>query len=65
LHFLLCNGSQASAAQIEAIAIYLVAYATLAITGRRLGDIYGYDTKKAQRKNVLLAGVLGFTVKSL
>ena len=32
----------ASAAQIEAvIAIYLIAYATLVITGGRLGDIYG------------------------
>jgi hypothetical protein len=32
----------ASAAQIEAvIAIYLIAYATLVVTGGRLGDIYG------------------------
>src|ERR1700730_4390215 len=46
-------------AQIEAvIAIYLIAYATLVITGGRLGDIYG-------TKNVFLAGVLGFTVTSL
>jgi MFS family permease len=50
---------QASAAQIEAvIAIYLIAYATLVVTGGRLGDIYG-------TKNVFLAGVLGFTVTSL
>jgi MFS family permease len=49
----------ASPAQIEAvIAIYLIAYATLVITGGRLGDIYG-------TKNVFLAGVLGFTVTSL
>jgi MFS family permease len=32
----------ASAAQIEAvIAVYLIAYATLVVTGGRLGDIYG------------------------
>ena len=32
----------ASPAQIEAvIAIYLIAYATLVVTGGRLGDIYG------------------------
>jgi EmrB/QacA subfamily drug resistance transporter len=50
---------RASAAQIEAvIAIYLIAYATLVVTGGRLGDIYG-------TKNVFLAGVLGFTVTSL
>jgi EmrB/QacA subfamily drug resistance transporter len=50
---------QASAAQIEAvIAIYLIAYATLVVTGGRLGDIYG-------TKNVFLAGVFGFTVTSL
>jgi MFS family permease len=49
----------ASPAQIESvIAIYLIAYATLVITGGRLGDIYG-------TKNVFLAGVLGFTVTSL
>jgi MFS family permease len=49
----------ASAAQIEAvIAIYLIAYATLVITGGRLGDIYG-------TKNVFITGVLGFTVTSL
>jgi MFS family permease len=49
----------ASAAQIEAvIAVYLIAYATLVVTGGRLGDIYG-------TKNVFIAGVLGFTVTSL
>src|SRR5438034_5788273 len=49
----------ASAAQIEAvIAVYLIAYATLVVTGGRLGDIYG-------TKNVFIAGVFGFTVTSL
>src|SRR5271170_498004 len=49
----------ASPAQIEAvIAIYLIAYATLVVTGGRLGDIYG-------TKNVFLAGVAGFTATSL
>ena len=50
---------RAGAAQIEAvIAIYLIAYATLVVTGGRLGDIYG-------TKNVFIAGVLGFTVTSV
>ena len=50
---------RASAAQIEAvIAIYLIAYATLVVTGGRLGDIYG-------TRNVFIAGVLGFTITSL
>lgn len=50
---------KASAAEIEAvIAIYLIAYATLVVTGGRLGDIHG-------TKNVFVAGVLGFTVTSL
>src|SRR5882672_3161658 len=50
---------RASAAQIEAvIAIYLIAYATLVVTGGRLGDIYG-------TKAVFIAGVAGFTVTSL
>ena len=50
---------RASAAQIEAvIAIYLIAYATLVVSGGRLGDIYG-------TKNVFIAGVSGFTVTSL
>jgi EmrB/QacA subfamily drug resistance transporter len=49
----------ASAAQIEAvIAVYLIAYATLVVTGGRLGDIHG-------TKHVFLAGVLGFTLTSL
>ena len=49
----------ASPAQIEAvIAIYLIAYATLVVTGGRLGDIYG-------TKNIFLAGVSGFTATSL
>src|SRR5258707_12566318 len=49
----------ASPAQIEAvIAIYLIAYATLVVTGGRLGDIYG-------TKNVFLAGVFGFSITSL
>jgi MFS family permease len=49
----------ASAAQIEAvIAIYLIGYATLVVTGGRLGDIYG-------TRNVFIAGVAGFTVTSL
>jgi EmrB/QacA subfamily drug resistance transporter len=50
---------QASAAQIEAvIAIYLIAYATLVVTGGRLGDIHG-------TRNVFIAGVAGFTATSL
>src|SRR6202048_2645186 len=49
----------ASPAQIEAvIAIYLIAYATLVVTGGRLGDIYG-------TKTIFLAGVFGFSVTSL
>ncbi len=49
----------ASPAQIESvIAIYLIAYATLVVTGGRLGDIYG-------TKPVFIAGVLGFTLTSL
>src|ERR1700685_4793585 len=48
----------ASPAQIEAvIALYLIAYATLVVTGGRLGDIYG-------TKNVFLAGVAGFSAPS-
>ncbi len=50
---------QATPAQIESvIAIYLIAYATLVVTGGRLGDIHG-------TRNVFLAGVLGFTATSL
>src|SRR5439155_16750849 len=49
----------ATPAQIESvIAIYLIAYATLVVTGGRLGDIHG-------TRNVFLAGVLGFTAPSL
>src|SRR5438552_17105200 len=49
----------ATPAQIESvIAIYLIAYATLVVTGGRLGDIHG-------AKNVFLAGVLGCTLTSL
>ena len=49
----------ASAAQIEAvIAIYLIAYATLVVTGGRLGDIHG-------ARNVFISGVAGFTITSL
>jgi len=49
----------ATPAQIESvIAIYLIAYATLVVTGGRLGDIHG-------TKTIFLAGVLGFTVTSL
>ncbi|HVX79119.1 MAG TPA: MFS transporter [Bradyrhizobium sp.] len=49
----------ASSAEIESvIAIYLIAYATLVVTGGRLGDIYG--TKK-----IFIGGVLGFTLTSL
>jgi EmrB/QacA subfamily drug resistance transporter len=49
----------ASTAEIESvIAIYLIAYATLIVTGGRLGDIYG-------TKGVFLTGVLGFTLTSL
>src|SRR6516164_3361972 len=50
---------KASPAQIESvIAIYLIAYATLIVTGGRLGDIYG-------TKSVFVAGVAGFTLTSL
>jgi len=49
----------ASTAEIESIiAIYLIGYATLIVTGGRLGDIYG-------TKGVFLLGVLGFTLTSL
>jgi MFS family permease len=50
---------RASPAEIESvIAIYLIAYATLVVTGGRLGDIFG-------TKAVFIAGVLGFTLTSL
>ncbi|MBV8925419.1 MAG: MFS transporter [Bradyrhizobium sp.] len=49
----------ASTAEVESvIAIYLIAYATLIVTGGRLGDIYGI-------KSIFLAGVSGFTLTSL
>jgi MFS family permease len=49
----------AASAEIQAvIAIYQIAYASLVITGGRLGDIIG-------RKRVFIAGVLGFTLASL
>ena len=49
----------ASPAEVESvIAIYLIAYATLIVTGGRLGDIHG-------TKAVFLAGVFGFTLTSL
>src|ERR1700731_4918969 len=49
----------ASPAQIESvIAIYLIGYATLVVTGGRLGDIHGTRT-------TFLAGVGGFTLMSL
>src|SRR6201997_21093 len=49
----------ASPAEVESvIAIYLIGYATLIVTGGRLGDIYG-------TKMVFLTGVAGFTLTSL
>jgi len=49
----------ASPAEIEAvIAVYLIAYATLVVTGGRLGDIFG-------TKNIFIAGVAGFSLTSL
>jgi MFS family permease len=49
----------AGAAEIEAvIAIYLIGYATLVVTGGRLGDICGTRT-------MFLTGVAGFTLTSL
>jgi len=49
----------ASPAQIESvIALYLIAYATLVVTGGRLGDTYGTGP-------IFIAGVLGFTATSL
>src|SRR5579864_1376011 len=50
---------KATPTQVESVvAIYLIAYATLVITGGRLGDIYG--TRLA-----FVAGVAGFTATSL
>jgi EmrB/QacA subfamily drug resistance transporter len=49
----------ASASQIEAIvAVYFTAYATLIITGGRLGDIHG-------AKRIFVLGIAGFTLASL
>jgi MFS family permease len=49
----------AGTAEIESvIAIYLVGYAALIVTGARLGDIYG-------TKVVFITGVFGFTLTSL
>jgi len=49
----------AGAAEIQAVvAVYQIAYASLVITGGRLGDIVG-------RKRVFITGVLGFTLASL
>lgn len=50
---------RASAAEIEAvIAIYQIAYATMLVTGGRLGDIHG-------RKPMFLLGLLGFVASSI
>lgn len=50
---------QASTAQIEAVvAIYLIGYATLVVTGGRLGDIFG-------TRATFITGVAGFTLTSL
>ena len=50
---------RASAAQIEGvIAIYQIAYASLVITGGRLGDMFG-------AKRLFLIGLIGFTLTSL
>jgi MFS family permease len=49
----------AGASEIEAvIAVYLIAYATLIITGGRLGDIHG-------TKLIFVLGIAGFTLASL
>jgi MFS family permease len=49
----------ASASQIEAvIAVYFMAYATLIITGGRLGDIFG-------AKPIFILGIASFTLASL
>jgi predicted MFS family arabinose efflux permease len=50
---------RASSAQIESVvAVYLIAYATLVVTGGRLGDIHGI-------KAVFVTGVAGFSLTSL
>jgi MFS family permease len=49
----------ASQAQLQAVmALYFVGYATLVVTGGRLGDIFG-------TRSVFFCGVLGFTLASL
>jgi len=49
----------ATTAQIEGvIAIYQIAYATMVITGGRLGDMFG-------AKRLFLIGIIGFTLASL
>jgi MFS family permease len=49
----------AGPAEIEAVvAVYLIGYATLMVTGGRLGDIHG-------TRPVFVAGVLGFVASSL
>src|ERR1700743_2304296 len=49
----------ASPAEVESvIAIYLIAYATLVVTGGRRGAIFG-------TKTIFITGVLGFTLTSL
>src|SRR6185437_9783446 len=53
------GGLAMSEAGIEAvIVIYQIAFATLVITGGRLGDLHG-------RRNVFLLGLLGFTAASM
>jgi MFS family permease len=50
---------RASTAQIEGvIAIYQIAYASMVITGGRLGDMFG-------AKRLFLIGLIGFTLTSL
>src|SRR3954470_22770296 len=50
---------RATPAQLESIvAFYLIAYATLVLTGGRLGDIHGTTT-------AFVAGLCGFTLTSL
>jgi predicted MFS family arabinose efflux permease len=49
----------AGSAEIEAVvAIYLIGYATLVVTGGRLGDIHG-------TRRIFLTGVAGFSLTSL
>jgi MFS family permease len=49
----------ASTAQIESvIALYQIAYASMVITGGRLGDLYG-------ARRLFLIGLIGFTATSL